>query len=363
MKITPKTSNAGSGSTPGYFETLKYTVELTGAELYALRSVARHISSPPGTTTTTTRWYTNQLASLDIPGLPDPDDGPCWHEGSVEAKRLSDLGGSEVEGLEAVEWWNPAGAPEPEPEPEPAKPSKPTEPNRFEKGDKVCIIGLTPYPTRGHVFGRTGTVHKVDRDDPAGEYEVLLETCPGAVFPDGGWFPGSSLERAAEPADDIAPGFNPARFTRAEVDPKNEGWRLLSQAEVSACTQSDERHCLDPEGFEFPGFPGTQYNTPDGWSKTGTWYAYTREQGDCGTLRTRRPEGYYLTRRTGVHNPAKLEPSQVGDGWRLLTVHEVRTEEFWPRPNSQYWRERGGWSTTGTWRAYGARTGTLRVRK
>lgn len=73
-----------------------------------------------------------------------------------------------------------------------------------------------------------------------------------------------------KPAGDIAPGFNPARLTRAEVDPNNEGWRLLTVSEAA-----EQKH-----------WPNSQYwFTGGGWSANGTWRASGTR---TGTLRVRK---------------------------------------------------------------------------
>lgn len=479
MKIIPlQTPETVTTHDPAVLGRLKYVVELTGAELYAFRALARNVS---GSVYESVRRVTDKLSETDIPGLPEPyesDPDRRWYSGNLGAKALNSFGPAEPAGfnkgtivcvtggsitsggrvpepgqlarvdandgsdipyflrslsdrtytgwfradsVEAVVWWNPNEAPEPgdgyrfltttewvalsrriapevteyygrrgwrtrarlkdaltnndtyrvpvsfklepttaaKPEAEPAEPepAEPTEPNWFEKGDRVRIIGR-PYSGDSEFAGRSGTVIVVDRTDPAAEYKVRTD--------DGNarWFSGRRLAPVAEPRpiDDIAPGFNPLNTPLSEVDPKNEGYRLLSQAEVRACTGADPY--TDPEGFGFPGFPDTQYLTGTGpvrWSRTGSWHAYETDKGAHGTLRTKHPADYYLTRRSGVHNPDKLKPEQVGEGWRLLTVDEAKSKA--DHADSQYWTLDKTWSRTATWRAYDRPTGTLRVRE
>lgn len=473
MKIIPLQTPGQTPITndPRPLEGLRYVLELTGAELYAFRAVARNIGGDP---VATVRRYTDELATTEIPGLPPASEiHRCpWYSGSLGANALSEFkaapapaspeaedgtpfragesvriigpsigartehigevstvsgynrspeacilargGIYRVEALEKVVWWNPQHTPEPgagfrfltktewlvlsatgyhsgvesvkeywspdgedwatrctlgcrlttadtyrvpvrwklqaeakaEPVPVPA-------PSPFNVGDVVRIIGSsTGY--RENDIGIVSKVANVVRR--SGEpVSYRLE--------EGGRYYAESLEKTKPAPSPLAPGFNPNGLSVGEVDPEGEGWRLLSLAEVTACTKPGDPY-TDPEGFDFPGFPDTQYlsDSPKRWSETAEWHAYDTEEGVHGTLRTRRPKGYYLTRRSGVHNPAKITPEQVGDGWRLLTVEEAASPGQYHQ-GSQYWTCANEWSPTGDWRAYNSETGTLRVRE
>lgn len=413
MKIIPLQTPGQTPSTndPRPLEGLKYVLELNGAQLFAFRAVARNIS---GAAESTVRRYTDELSTEDnIPGLPSPfesDASRRWYTGALGAKALSALGAPEpaspeaepalefhagdwvtvvgdsvTDGasnriggtyqLDAVDrvhtsipykigrdwykdsavaapvWWNPQQVPEP------------GAGFRFLTESEWIALSSAGCQNRGvetvREYWSTGGEDWATRFT----FGCRLTTADTYRVPVG-WQLKDSEPKVSPAPSPLAPGFNPSGLSVIEVDPEGEGWRLLSQAEVTACTKSGDPY-TDPEGFDFPGFPDTQYlstTDPAGWSETDNWFAYDAEEGAHGTLRTQRPEGYYLVRRSGVHNPAKLKPEQVGDRYRLLTVDEAASPAKCHQ-GSQYRTCADEWSNVGDWRAYNSKTGTLRVRK
>lgn len=127
--------------------------------------------------------------------------------------------------------------------------------------------------------------------------------------------------------DPIANGHNPAGLRRSQIDPANEGWRLLSLKEVA--DQAELQHDAHPF------FSDTQHFDSDKnrWSVTGTYMAYGRTINNTGTLRTKRPAGFYEKRvvkrplRGDDFNPDKIYqvrhdvPENMGPSYYLVQGH------------------------------------------
>jgi len=136
-------------------------------------------------------------------------------------------------------------------------------------------------------------------------------------------------------APKIAEGHNPAKVTEDKIE-SSKGYRLLTLGEINA--------------LKLRAGPYASLNTPgvERWSPTFGLWRPAVGNSSSRTYRTAKPAGFYLTWEqswntpTGYgvpqpimptpaplaegHNPDNLTTEQVGvsEGWRLLSVEEVR---------------------------------------
>lgn len=124
-----------------------------------------------------------------------------------------------------------------------------------------------------------------------------------------------ALQRADEEAKRrrVAEGHNPDRVTYGQLDPFNEGWRLLTLAEI----EHNHSHDQPVRGVEL-------------WAPKvglGGWMGPANGTAHDVTYRTKHPVGYFqpAPKIALGHNPAGLTEEQVGvaDGWRLLAPEEI----------------------------------------